>query len=136
MLFLQSMNIPTLAQWQRGLAIAEQIAALEKELASILGNQAASPVAKAAPTSVKRKKGKMSAAGRARIVAAQKARWAKIKGAKAPAASTPTTAKAAAPAKKRRKMSPEVKAKLAAAMKARWAAAKAGKGPAPTAKKK
>lgn len=131
------MNIPTLAQWQRGLAIAEQIAALEKELAGILGNQAASPVAKAAPAPVKPKKGKMSAEGRARIVAAQKARWAKIKGAKAPAASNaPATAKAEAPAKKRRKMSPEVKAKLAAAMKARWAAAKAGKGPAPTAKKK
>ena len=131
------MNIPTLAQWQRGLVIAEQIAALEKELASILGNQAASPVAKAAPTSVKPKKGKMSAAGRARIVAAQKARWAKIKGAKAPAAAhAAATAKAEAPAKKRRKMSPEVKAKLAAAMRARWAAAKAGKGPAPTAKKK
>lgn len=134
------MNIPTLAQWQRGLAIAEQIAALEKELAGILGNQAASPVAKAAPAApapVKLRKGKMSAEGRARIVAAQKARWAKIKGAKAPVASSaPATAKAEAPAKKRRKMSPEVKAKLAAAMKARWAAAKAGKGPAPTAKKK
>ena len=76
----------------------------------------------------------MSAEGRARIVAAQKARWAKIRsGAKAPAASK---VPAKAPAKKKRTMAPEVKAKLAAAMKARWAAAKAGNAPAPTAKKK
>ena len=126
------MNNPTLDQWKRGLAIAEQIAALEQELAAILGGRSvpASAAAKAAPTSGKRKKGKMSAEGRARIVAAQKARWAKIRsGAKAPAASK-------APAKKKRTMAPEVKAKLAAAMKARWAAAKAGNAPAPTAKKK
>ncbi len=83
-------------------------------------------------------KGKMSAEGRARIVAAQKARWAKLKSnSQAPAAAKeakPKTAKA--PAKKKRTMSPEVKAKLAMAMKARWAAAKAGKAPLPTAKKK
>lgn len=130
------MNNPTLDQWKRGLAIAEQIAALEQELAAILGGRSvpASAAAKAAPTSGKRKKGKMSAEGRARIVAAQKARWAKIRsGSKAPAASK---APAKAPAKKKRTMAPEVKAKLAAAMKARWAAAKAGKAPAPTAKKK
>ena len=139
MLRNEPMNIPTLAQWQRGLKIAEQIAALEQELARILGNHPVSPtqVAKATSAPGKRKKGKMSAEGRARIVAAQKARWAKIKAGKAPVASkAPAKAKAEAPVKKRRKMSPEVKAKLAAAMRARWAAAKAGKGPAPTAKKK
>ena len=126
------MNNPTLDQWKRGLAIAEQIAALEQQLAAILHGQSvsAAPAAKTSPGSAKPQKGKMSAEGRARIVAAQKARWAKIRsGAKAPVA-------AKAPAKKKRTMSPEVKAKLAAAMKARWAAAKAGKGPAPTAKKK
>jgi hypothetical protein len=137
------MNNPTLDQWKRGLAIAEQIAVLEKELAAILHGQsiAASPAAKAAPVTGKRKKGKMSAAGRARIVAAQKARWAKIKAGKKVPAGSKVSAKAQAPKapekkKKKRTMSPEVKAKLAAAMKARWAAAKAGKGPAPTAKKK
>ena len=126
------MNNPTLDQWKRGLAIAEEIAALEKELAAILHGKSASaaPAAKAPSASPRRKKGKMSAEGRARIVAAQKARWAKIKsGAKAPVA-------VKAPARKKRTMSPEVKAKLAAAMKARWAAAKAGKGPAPTARRK
>lgn len=142
-------NTPTLDQWKRGLQIAEQIAALEAELTALMGGvignakQAAPASAKATAAVVK--KGGMSAAGRARIAAAQKLRWSKIKKAKASA----PAAKAAAPnapdakksapktaAKKKRTMSPEVKAKLATAMKARWAAAKAGKGPAPTARKK
>ena len=132
------MNNPTLDQWKRGLAIAEQIAVLEKELAAILHGQtiSASPAAKAAPVTKKRNKGKMSAEGRARIGAAQKARWAKARSG-GTASSAPAKAQAAkAPLKKKRTMSPEVKAKLAAAMKARWAAAKAGKGPSPTAKTK
>ena len=131
------MTTPTLDQWKRGLAIAEQIAALEKELAAILHGQSitTSPSAKAAPVTTKRKRAKMSDEGRARIAAAQTARWAKVKaGAKAPASAKAPAAKASP--KKKRTMSPEVKAKLAAAMKARWAAAKAGKGPSPTAKTK
>jgi hypothetical protein len=55
----------------------------------------------------------MSAAGRANIIAAQKARWAKIKGAKA------------APKKPRKKMSAAAKARISAAAKARWRKAKA-----------
>jgi len=121
------MTTPTLDQWKRGLQIAEQIAVLEKELAGILGNHPV-PAAKSASTSQKAGKSKMSPAARARIAAAQRERWAKIKGRKAPVASK-------APATKKRTMSSEVRAKLAAAMKARWAAAKAGKAPAPTAKK-
>ncbi|MDR3736852.1 MAG: hypothetical protein P4L10_15125 [Acidobacteriaceae bacterium] len=39
----------------------------------------------AAPAAAKPKKRKMSAAGRARIAAAQKARWAKVKAKKSPA---------------------------------------------------
>ncbi len=154
------MNHPTLDQWKRGLAIAEQIAALEKELTAILGGKSpvAAPAAKAAGAPAGRKKGKMSAAGRARIVAAQKARWAKPRsGGEAPADKNSANDKvendkvendkvangkvangkvAKAPAKKKRSMSPEVKARLAAAMKARWADAKAGKAPAPNAKGK
>ena len=61
------------------------------------------------------KKYKMSAAGRRAIAAAVKARWAKIKAAKAPAAP------------KKRKISAATKAKLAAAQKARWAKIKAAK---------
>lgn len=130
------MTNPTLDQWKRGLAIAEQIATLEKELAAILHGQAipASRTTKAAPATTKRKRAKMSDEARARIAAAQTARWAKVKsGAKAPAAKAQA---AKASPKKKRSMSPEVKEKLAAAMKARWAAAKAGKGPSPTAKTK
>ncbi len=59
----------------------------------------------------------MSAAGRARIIAAQKARWAKVNAAKGPATSSPKT--------KKRKMSAAAKAKIAAAARARWARAKA-----------
>ncbi|MEO6739891.1 MAG: histone [Chthoniobacteraceae bacterium] len=131
-------NTPTLSQLQRGLQLAEKIAALEAEMAAIFGG---APSPKAASTKVPevKKKGGMSPAGRERIAAAQRARWAKIKKGKAPAVKAVAPAsKAAAPkaAKKKRTMSPAVRAKLAAAMKARWAAAKAGKGPAPTAGKK
>ena len=52
---------------------------------------------------------KMSAAGRARIAAAQKARWAKVKGTK------------------KRTMSAAARKKIAAAQKARWAKVKAAK---------
>lgn len=57
----------------------------------------------------------MSAAGRARIAAAQKVRWAKLK------------AKKAAPKKATRKISAAGRAKIAAAQKARWAKIKAAK---------
>ena len=147
---------PTLAQWQRGLQIAEQIAALEKELASILGDHSA-PIAKAAPAqadprkakrTVKgkpapaqaqapvKKKGKMSAQGLANIKAAQQKRWAKVKAAKdAPANAKATApakaqAKAPSPVKKKPSMSAEAKAKLSAMMKARWEAKKAATAPA------
>ncbi len=58
---------------------------------------------------------KMSAAGRASIAAAVRARWAKVKGAK----------KTVEPAQKpKRKMSAAGRAKIAAAAKARWKKAK------------
>jgi hypothetical protein len=65
----------TPAQLRKAASLKEKIATLEKELAAIFNTSA--PAAKPA-----KKKGKMSAAGRARIAAAQKARWAKIKAAK------------------------------------------------------
>jgi hypothetical protein len=70
----------TSAQLKRAADIKETIAKLEKELAGIL--DAPAPTVKAPTTKPPKKKSKMSAAGRARIVAAQKARWAKIKAAK------------------------------------------------------
>ena len=59
----------------------------------------------------------MSAARRAAIVAAQKARWAKQKAGTV----------AESPVKKRRKMSAAARAKIAEAQRKRWAAQKAGK---------
>ena len=53
---------------------------------------------------------RMSAAGRARIAAAQRARWAKIKGQKVVSIAT-----------RKRTMSPAARRKIATAQKARWA---------------
>ena len=61
--------------------------------------------------SVTRKKRTISAAGRKRIAAAQRARWAKIKGQKVVSIS----------ARKGRKMSPATRRRIVAAQKARWA---------------
>lgn len=94
-------------QLRRAADIQEKIAALQDELASYLGGSASSSAK--AP----RRKFRMSAAGRARIIAAQKARWAKVKTGKGPAP------------KRKRTMSAAAKAKIAAAARARWAKAKA-----------
>ena len=113
------MNITnvTPTQLRQAADLQEKIVQLQSELAAVLGNEVeAVPVAKPA------KKVGMSAAGRARIAAAQKARWAKRRGASA----TPAPAKTAAKApRKKRTMSPEARAKIAAAQKARWAKRKA-----------
>lgn len=117
--------------------LKEEIEALEKQLAQLTGaatKSAAAPVLAKAP----KKKGGMSALGRARVAAAQKARWAKIKAAKPAAAAVKETkifvtvkpvAKVAAakPAKKKFTMSAAAKAKISAAAKARWAKVKAAK---------
>ncbi len=97
----------TTAQLRHAAELKEKIDALNKQLDSILG-------ASVAATAPKQRKG-MSAAGRAKVAAAQKARWAKIKAVK-PVAKAPA---------KRRKMSAAAKAKLSAAAKARWAKVKA-----------
>ena len=70
----------TAAQLKYAATIKEKIASLEKELVAILGS-AASAAQTPAAKPVKKKR-MMSAAGRAKIAAAQKARWAKIKAAK------------------------------------------------------
>lgn len=98
----------TTKQLRRAVSLKQKIETLSNRLALILGAPASTPV-KA------RKKRGMSAAGRARVAAAQKARWAKIKAAK-PAAKAPA---------KRRKMSAAARARISAAAKARWAKAKA-----------
>ena len=95
--------------------LKEKIEALEQKVNRLAGSTA-KPVAAKAP----KKRRKMSAAGKARIVAALKARWAKYKAAK-------TANQGVKPAKKKFTMSAAAKAKISAAAKARWAKIKAGK---------
>ena len=96
----------TSTQLRRAASITEQIEELNNELNKLVGGSTT-------PAKTARPKRRMSAAGRARISAAAKARWAKVKGAK-PAAK-----------KARRKMSAASRAKIAASARARWAKAKA-----------
>lgn len=84
----------------------------------------------AKPVKAKRKGG-ISPEGRAKIAAASKARWAKLRAGKAApaAAKAAKSPKAAKPVKAKKKsgLTPEGRAKLAANMKARWAARRAAK---------
>ena len=73
------------AQLEEAIALKKQIAALEARLASLSSGE---PTVKAtrlnvvrttAPAAAPKKKRKMSAEGRAKIAAAAKARWAKVK---------------------------------------------------------
>jgi len=90
--------------------IQEKIQALEAELNNILG-----ATVEAAPVKATPKKRKMSAAGKAAIAAAARARWAKYRAGKP--GKTP-----------KRKLSAAAKARLSALAKARWAKVKrAGK---------
>jgi hypothetical protein len=66
------------AQLRKAASLKEQIASLQKDLAKLLGGATTSSPT---PTDGRKKKGKMSAAGRKRISQIQKARWAKIKAA-------------------------------------------------------
>jgi hypothetical protein len=136
-------------QLRKAADIQEKIQELQEELGQILGGSD-----ETAPTEARSKGRKVSAAGRARMRAAQKARWAKIKG------TAPSSEPALKPRKRKlsaeglaniragvakrmaakgkaqvtkaarkRGMSPAAKKKMAALMKARWAKAKkAGKG--------
>ena len=66
-------------QLKRSVAIREQIQTLQNELDRIAGGQSVSPKNSSAP----QKKGTMSAAARAKLSATMRARWAKIRAARA-----------------------------------------------------
>ena len=102
----------TAQQLRRAADVKERIDVLQKELDQLLGAPAPA-VTRAAP---KRKRKQISAAGIARIRAAQKARWAAVKGAKASAKTAP---------KRKRKLSAAGRARLVALARARWAKVKA-----------
>ena len=94
-------------QLRRAAKVKERIDALQEKLGELLG--APAPVAAAT-----RKRKKISAAGIARIRAAQRARWAAVRKGKA----------SAKPARKR-KLSAAGRARLVALARARWAKVKA-----------
>lgn len=113
-LIMSNINDLTVAQLKRAVEIMEEIESLQARLASIGGRGAGRP-----PGAKGRKTGKrrMSAAGRARIAAAAKARWARYR--------RGAGATRVAKAPKRKRFSAAARAKLSAAAKARWAKAKA-----------
>lgn len=101
----------SIQQLRKAATLKEKIESLEKELGRILGSPT-KPVAHVVP----KKRRKMSAVARAKIGAAQKARWAKVNGKKL----------SVKPVKKaKRKMSAVARAKISASAKKRWAKAKA-----------
>ena len=115
---------PSVSLLKQALAIAERIQQLEGELAAILSQDpgAAPASEEVSVTAVvkrgpgrPRKKPQFSAAARASIAAAQRARWAKIKKEKgAPVVKEPKK-------RKKPKFSPEARERIAAAQRARWA---------------
>jgi hypothetical protein len=82
-----------------------------------LGGQVGSAIIRMTKTGRKRH---VSAAARAKMAAAQRARWAKVKGTAAPA-SSPTAPK------KKYTLSPAARANIAAGARKRWAKIKAEK---------
>jgi hypothetical protein len=126
---IRSLSDLTVTELRKVLQIKEQIATLENELTKVIGSSAsAAPAAK--PVKLGRPPGKgkrggrrkMGPEARARIAAAQRARWAKTRG-ETIAVAAPTPGKRGG----RRKMSPEARARIGAAHRARWAASRAGK---------
>jgi hypothetical protein len=134
---MNSITNLTPGQLRRAADIKEKIDALQNEIEQLLGGEAPVPAAGAE----KPKKRKMSAAGRARIAAAARLRWAKIKGTAPKRKLSPQAianiragvakrmaaqgkVSTAKPVRKRR-MSAAGLANIRAAQKARWAKARA-----------
>ncbi len=135
--------------------LLRELALLEKQISRHHGRKADAPVrsAEEAEGAVEAGPGRrgrraLSEAARARIAAAQRARWAKTRTGKTNASPdeetaaptepeappgtetveiAPEPAPAGKPPKKKRTLSPEARARIVAAQKARWAKAKEGK---------
>ncbi len=109
-------------------ALVNEKARIEARLAEIAQVLGQSVEAVAATAAKRRGRRTFSEATKAKMRAAQQARWAKKKGT-AGSASVPVPATAPGTAKKRKKtkMSAAGRAAIVAAQKARWAKAKAGK---------
>jgi hypothetical protein len=103
------LNDISVGQLRRAVEIKEHIERLQGELAGIFTKGKSATFKGPA---IKRRK--MSAAGRARIAAAARARWAKVRGDKGAVDSKAST-------RKRRTMSAAGRARIAVAQRARWA---------------
>jgi hypothetical protein len=101
----------SLKQLEEAVRIRRQMAGLEKRLASVFGTSSPARLAR-------RGRRKVSAATRAKIAAAARARWARQKG-----RSSSTTATK----KKKSGLTAAGRKRLSQLMKARWAARKKGK---------
>jgi hypothetical protein len=134
---MSNINDLTVAQLRRAVSIREEIESLQEQLESLIGGSSSvsapkrrgpgrRPKAVAATEGNEEdapRKRRMSAAGRARIAAAARARWAKFRGTSAKPAKAAKEAKAGKAPKRR--FNAAARAKLSAAAKARWAKAKA-----------
>ena len=117
---------------EEAVSIRRQIDNLERRLSSILGGPPARPAGAARPakptTAPTQSRRYFSPSTRAKLAAAAKARWARLKGGPKPA-----------PARKKGALTPAGRRKLSELMKARWAARRKGAGtkaaPSPSAKK-
>ena len=114
------MNL-TSAQLRRIISIREEMERLETVLNDIVGDNRTAPIQSAAKPAKRR----ISAAGRARIAAGARARWAKIRAAKRGKRTARTAKSAGTAGKPKRRVSAATKAKLRAVAKARWAKVKA-----------
>jgi hypothetical protein len=99
-------------QLRKAVAIKEQIEQLQSELNSLVEGDGSPPARDG-------RRRRMSASARARIAAAQRARWARVKGRANGNAALVTKEKP------KRRVSPATRARLSAMAKARWAKAKA-----------
>jgi hypothetical protein len=107
----------SVAQLKHAVTVKERIEQLEAELSGI-ARESPKAISTVAPI-VAPKMRTMSAAAKAKISAAQKARWAKERGEEPPkVATTPV-------AKPKRILSAAARAKISAGTKARWAKTKA-----------
>ena len=115
-------------QLEEAVAVRKQIDQLRNRLNNLLGGSSVSSAAVVIATaSVPRKRGGLSAAGRARIAAAARARWARAKA----AGQTPSKAKGKSKksgGKKKGGISAAGRRKLSQMMKARWAARRRAQG--------
>ena len=122
---MENVSLTNLSPSQLRLAaeVKEQIDALNEDLRRILAGGVASG-GKTGASSGSGDRRTMSAAGKAKIAAAARARWAKFR---AENGGAPSPNGNDAP-KAKRTMSPASRKKIAAAQKARWAKVKAAKG--------